>query len=491
MLDITDYEHVIEPFDHQRRHLEEHVSEKSWGLLWEQGTAKTKPIIDTAAILFKEGMINGLVVIAPNGVERNWNTDEIPKHMPPDVALESRVQVFNNSKKHTQAHKRNMNSLFTHDGLSILLMSYNAIMSKEGKELLWKMLEKRRTMLVADEAHNIKSPNAKRTKRMLAAAKKADFRRLLTGTPVSIGPFDLYSQIKFLDEYFWANKGIHGSVEFKHYFGVWYTREQCRRENGFDPGYDQLIEYKNLDILAKWLNEISDRVLKEDVLDLPPKLYSKRYFEMSPQQKAAYQQLKDEMLLEIGDTIISAELPIVRQLRLQQVASNYVPTGEDEPMHMLSDKNPRLTAMEGIRDETFHQGIIWARFRHDIDQLMDMLGSKAVRYDGAVDDDQAERNKLAFQRGDVQWFVGNAQKGGSGLTLTQAKSVVYYTNSFRFLDRLQSEDRAHRGGMDDNPVYYIDIMANDADIDEHIVNNLRNKRNVAAEILEDELGEWI
>ncbi len=271
-------------------------------------------------------------------------------------------------------------------------------------------------------------------------------RRILTGTPISVGPFDLYSQIRFLDEYFWKNKGIHGTVEFRNYFGRWFTAADCKKLHGYDPGYDKLIEYQNLDKLSEWITEISDRVVKDDVLDLPPKLYSKRYFEPTREMKAAYEQLQEELMIEIGDQLITAELPIVMLLRLQQISCNYVPVGEDEPVHMFSDKNPRMNAMEEIRDDTHHPGIIWARFRHDIDQIMDLLGPSAVRYDGSVDDDTAERNKLAFQRGDAQWFVGNAQKGGSGLTLTQAKTMVYYSNSFRLIDRLQSEDRAHRAG---------------------------------------------
>src|SRR5690606_22642968 len=137
-------------FSHQLKHLQENLTKKSWGLLWEQGTAKTKPIVDTAAILYKEGEIDGLLVVAPPGVERNWNTDEIPKHMPPDVALDTRIQVFHTAKKATQAHKRAMNSLFTHDGLAVLLISYNAFMTKEGKELVWKFLQKRKTLYVLD-----------------------------------------------------------------------------------------------------------------------------------------------------------------------------------------------------------------------------------------------------------------------------------------------------------------------------------------------------
>lgn len=491
MLDLLkNYQHQVEPFEHQRKHLYRNVARKEWGLLWEQGTAKTKPIIDTASILYEAGHINGLLVVAPPGVERNWNTDEIPKHMPPDVALDTLVQVFKTAKKATQAHKRAMESLFNHDGLAVLLISYNAFMTKEGKALVARFLKQKDVLYVLDEAHNIKTPNAKRTKSIVASGKYAKYRRILTGTPVAVGPFDLYSQIRFLDEWFWKNKGIHGSVEFRNFFGRWFTRADCQKLHGYDPGYDKLIEYQNLDKLTEWLTEISDRVVKDEVLDLPPKLYQKRYFEASREMRAAYEDLKRELMLEIGDSMVTAELPIVMLLRLQQIACNYVPVGEDEPVHMFSDKNPRLAVLEQIDDETHSQGIIWARFRHDIDQIMELLGDKACRYDGAVDDDTAEQNKLAFQRGDYKWFVGNAQKGGSGLTLIQAKTVVYYSNSFRLIDRLQSEDRAHRGGMDEHPVNYIDIMS-DFDIDDHIVRNLRNKKNVSVEILGDAMKEWI
>jgi SNF2 family DNA or RNA helicase len=487
---IEEFPHTIKPFQHQIEHFKNHAETKAWGLLWEQGTAKTKPTIETAAYLYMNKKINGLLVVAPPGVERNWNTDEIPVHLPAEVAIETMVQVFNTARKATQTHKRAMNALLRHDGLSVLLISYNAFMTKEGKKMVWDFLKKRRCLYILDEAHNIKSPGAKRTISINASSKYAPYRRILTGTPVSVGPFDLYSQIKFLDEYFWKNKGIHGSVEYRNYFGRWLTRSEHKMLHGYDPGYDQLIEYQNIDKLAEWLKEISDRHLKDDVLDLPPKLYTKRYFDLSREQKAAYEELSRELMLEIGDHLITTELPIVKLLRLQQIACNYVPVGEDEPMHMFSEKNPRLNIMEDIRDSTFTPGIVWARFRHDVDQIMDLLGRDAVRYDGSVDDDQAERNKLAFQRGDAKWFVGTAQKGGPGLTLTQAKVMVYYSNSFRLIDRLQSEDRCHRAGMDEHPVTYIDLVANGT-VDEKIVTNLRGKRDIAQAIQGDEWREWI
>ncbi len=489
-MNIDEFPHVIKPFNHQKEHLLKYAGEKAWGLLWEQGTAKTKPIIDTAAYLYDEGKINGLVVVAPPGVERNWNTDEIPKHMPPEFAFDVRVHVFLTAKKNTKEHKRSLNALMNHDGLAILLISYNAFMTKEGKAYVWKFLKEKECLYVLDESHNIKTPKAKRTQSIVASGKYGKYRRILTGTPVAIGPFDLYSQIRFLDEFFWKNKGIHGTVEFRQYFGRWFTRAEAQRLHGYDPGYDQLIEYQNLDILREWLSEITDRKLKDDVLDLPPKLYSKRYFDMSREQIAAYKTLDEELMLEIGDNIITAELPIVKLLRFQQITCNYVPVGEDEPVHMFATKNPRMKVMEDLRDSIYQPTIIWARFTEDVNQLMDLLGKDAVRYDGSVSDEDAERNKAAFQAGDAKWFVGTAQKGGPGLTLHQAKNMIYYSNSFRLIDRLQSEDRAHRAGMDEHPVNYIDIVANNT-VDDQIVDNLRGKREIAVEIQGDEWKDWI
>lgn len=487
------YDHVIDPFDHQRDHLQQHWRTTSWGLFWEQGTAKTKPIVDTASLLYMNREIDALLVVAPPGVERNWKSDEIPKHMPPDVALDTMVQVFLTAKKHTKDHKRAMEALIRHQGLAVMLISYNAFMTQDGKDTVWKFLRRRRALYVLDEAHNIKSPNAKRTKSIIASGKYATHRRILTGTPIAAGPFDVYAQIRFLDETFWKRKGIEGAMAFRHYFGEWFTRAEAQKELGYDPGYDRLIRYKNLDILERWLGEITDRVLKDDVLDLPPKLYSKRYFDISREQMAIYQELKDEYLYQFDDgEVIDGELPIVRLLRFQQITCNYVPTGDEAGQYRhIAAKNPRLNAMEEIRDETHHPTIVWARFTHDVDQIMDLLGEGAVRYDGSVEDDQAERNKLAFQSGDAQWFVGTAQKGGPGLTLTQAKTMVYYSNSFRLVDRLQSEDRCHRAGMDEHPVSYIDIVAGNVPVDDNIVRNLRDKKDISTQVLGDEWKEWI
>ena len=482
----ADYPHKMEPFGHQLDHFIERSGEKVWGLLWQQGTGKSKPIVDTVCYLWDKGEIDGLLIVAPPGVERNWHSDELVKHTPDEYYKQMRIEVFTTAQKNTQKQKLAMKTLLKTSDLAVMLISYNAFMTKEGKLAVWNFLKARKALYALDESHYVKTPGAKRTKSIVASGKYAEYRRILTGTPLTSGALDIYTQIRFLDENFWKNKGIATFGAFKAYFGDW-----IKLTNSNGRSYEKLLKYKNLDILTSWLSEISDRVLKEDVLDLPPKLYTKHYVEMSKEQAVAYEELKEEYIYELENgEIIDGELPIVRLLRLQQILCNYVPTGEDGIMQRISPTNNRIKAIEELRDSIHTPTIIWARFRQDVDQIMEVLGDDAVRYDGSISDDEAEENKNAFQRGDVKWFVGTAQKGATGITLHRAKTVIYYSNNFRLTDRLQSEDRAHRAGMDDNPVNYIDIVCAGT-VDEKIVDNLRDKKEIAGEILGDQWREWI
>ena len=275
-------------FAHQKEHFQKHCETKSWGLLWEQGTAKTKPVIDTMLWLYANNEIDAMLVVAPPGVERNWLSDELPLHCPQiDELAES--YIWKSSEASNKRHKYNFDRLIKFEGLSILLISYNAFVTKKAKKDLWRFLRRRVCLFVLDEAHNIKTPKAKRTKSIIAAGKYAPYRRILTGTPVAQGPFDVYAKLRFLDNQFWVNRGIRTFAEYKAHFGIWELASEVLKERGYDPGFDRLMSYKNLEELNKHLSEITDRVLKDDALDLPPKLFSKRYFEMSQKQTELYQ----------------------------------------------------------------------------------------------------------------------------------------------------------------------------------------------------------
>jgi SNF2 family DNA or RNA helicase len=495
-MDTSSYIPETKHLSHQARIFHDTASRAVYALFWEQGTGKTKPTIDTAAYLYEAGEIDALIVVAPNGVHRNWKSDELPKHLPKRLHAATRVEYWESNKANNVGFKSKMKALLMHKGLAILLLSYDNAVTKNGKNYLWKFLRQRKCLYVLDESQNIKAPGAKRTISLVASGRYAKYKRILTGTPIGGGgPFDIYAQIKFLDEHFWKPHGFADYNVFKRHFGVWFTAEDCKRLNGYDPGYDKLEEYVHLDQLAAIVGTVSDRVLKTDVLDLPPKVFSKRYYELNSEQTRVYNELVDNYEAEFKDGArVDGQLAITRLLRLHQVCCGYAQTDDEEPSRLLGNNNPLLDCVEEEAKSSTSQGIIWARFSRDIDQVMDALGKRAVRYDGKVSDDEAERNKQAFQAGDIQWFVGNPQKGGTGLTLIQARTMMFMSNSFKLIERLQAEDRAHRFGLT-WPVDYIDFVGtlpgNKQTISGKVITALRKHYDIARQITGDELREWI
>jgi SNF2 family DNA or RNA helicase len=221
---------------------------------------------------------------------------------------------------------------------------------------------------------------------------------------------------------------------------------------------------------------------------------------MSKQQRDMYEELQRELLIELGDgRVVDGSMALTMLLRLQQITSGYVGTGHDEPDHVIPGPNPRLDSTIGFCDGLNHPAIIWCRFKHDIDLLMDALGKNAVRYDGTLDEDEAERSKQMFNAGDAQWFVGNAKKGGEGLTINAAKTTMFYSNMFELIKRLQAEDRNHRIGqegaihsqMDGQlGVLYADVCGIGT-VDMKIISHLREGFDIASELTGDGLREWI
>lgn len=470
------------PFGHQADELEAHGVDPSRGLFWEQGCGKTKPVIDTTAALYRSGQVDALLVIAPNGVHANWVSDEIPTHMDPEVAPYVRAHIWYSTN--TKKHANSFEGTLKHRGLAVLVMSYDSIRTDKGQAAWKKFLKDRKCMYVLDEAHYIKSPGAKVSKRVLGSKVAAPFKRVLTGTPVDNSPFDLYNQLRFLDPTCWHEFGIQTFAAFKQYFGIWETIS-------YDGGaFPKCIAYRNLDKLNRKLAELGSRVTKDEVLDLPPKLYSKRYVELTPLQRRLYNELKEQCYVETAAGELTANIAIVRLLRFQQIICGYLPKSDDEDELVdLEGPNPRLNLLEECVTDLPHQAIIWARFQRDIDLITKRLVNRSVGIDGRVTGPARADQVQRFKDGDVQFLVANPAALGTGYTFTMAKTVIYYNNSFKLGHRLQSEDRAHRIGQD-NQVNYIDLVASNT-VDTRIVNALRKKQDVAAMITGDDLREWI
>jgi SNF2-related domain len=522
------------PFEHQLDRWRLTRDRKFWGTLWEQGTGKSCKTIMEAIWLYMKGEIDAILVLAPNGVHRNWVTDEVPTHWPDELGRPT-MCWYRSKSSESKWHQQEIRQCIEAKGLAVLAMSYDALDTDDkpikpgvraevclgGRSWAREFLTKRRVMIVGDESTRIKTNTSRRTVLACKAASLASYRRICNGTPVPNGPFDIYSQICFLDpligprgglqSQFWKNHGINSFEGFKTQFGEWGKgyrwRLNPKTKTNEKVSYPELIRYKNLDILQKWLLEISDRITKEDAnLNLPAKLYKTLRYDLTGAQRKVYDKLREESIafLDSGE-LVTTPLMITKMLRLQQVCSGYVAVDDPdgEPIIDIGDENARLDLLMEVCEDLPHKAIIWTRFRRDVDLIMERLKKMertAVRYDGSVSDEDKMKAKELFKTSGAQFFVSNPAAGGEGLTLLgdqsdnaaeelACKTCIYYSNSFNLQQRLQSEDRCHRIGQK-WPVQYIDIVASDT-IDDQITANLKNKFDVAAQVTGDKFRQWL
>lgn len=458
-------------------------------------TGKSKIIIDSGAYLYAQGAIDAIMIIAPNGVHRNWVINEIPKHCPDYIDYKYAYYASSLNK----SEKEKLNSVLKYKGLKLISMNVEALATKKGKEFLNNFLECFRSMLLVDESTSIKNPKAARTKTLLKMKNKAYFRRILTGTPVTQGPLDLFTQFNFLDDDILRTSSYYA-------FRNRYCIMKEMRHNG--RSFQVVDSYCNLDELQELIAPYSDRLLKVDCLDLPEKVYQKHYVNLSDAQLKVYKELKKDMVAEIEGQFISTQLALTKLLRLQQIIGGFIQFDQtiefDEDMHPIIhakeapkpiDKvNPRIEALAGLVEETQGKVIIWARFRAEIEAICARLRALyphgVVEYHGGIPNDERARNIELFQEDqNIKVFVAN-KAAWYGLTLTAASTVIYYSNEYSLEGRLQSEDRAHRIGQRNN-VNYIDIIAPDT-VDEHIVTALRSKKDISNIITGDEeLSNWL
>ncbi len=478
---VPDFPYKTEPYAHQRDALRFLARRGKYaGLFMEQRTGKTKVILDEAAWRFLEDDIQALLIIAPSGVHTNWVRDEIPLHL--SDAVDEIVIEWDTSKSKSKRFREEFYDALESGKLVILSMNIEAIITDGGKKACKTLMKNLRTMMVIDESTDIKTAGAKRTRSCKALGRLARFRRILSGFPAPEGPIDLYGQLSFLSPHIVGSnvaafKARYAEFEQRYYHGA-----------GAKP-VPVIVGYRNLDELERITSEHCFRVRREDVFDLPDKIYQKRYFHLSPQQNTMYAEMETDWLTTYPDGAeVSAQLTIVRLLRLQQIASGYVPTdsGED-PMRRIDGSNPRLISMEDSIRKIDGQIIIWYRYRMDGDILMEALGDDAVRWDGATKKTR-EAGKRKFIDGGCRFFIGSPKAAGRGLTLRNAQASIYYSHYWSLEARIQSEDRSV--GEKDWPPLYIDMLGRDT-VDEQIIDALRAKDELSRIVIGDTARDWI
>lgn len=482
------YRYRTKPFPHQRKAFAETANLVAYGLLWEQGVGKTKPLIDTMSYLFVEGKVRGVIIVAPNGVHRNWITDEIPRHMPQEVLDQVKYLVWDSSKFDQKGVSKRRKEVEKHAGLAVVLVCYEATIRPKFKNWAKRFMDKaeRPCMMILDESHKIKDPDSKVKTTCVALGGHAHYRRIATGTPIE-RPFDIYSQLRFLQPMFWKSQGFPTYEDFKQYFGIF------RERNFGGRSFDQLVAHKNLDHLAEMVKMLTWRLTKEQAgLDLPPKVYTKRYHEMLPEQLRVYDELRDQFrtTLPSGD-VLEAPMAITRLLRLQQIVCGYVACEAEQPVQLIDPvgRNPRMDlACDEILEDLNEPAIIFSRFTPDIDELMRRLGNQAVRYDGRVNQEDRALAKARFQAGDAKYFV-MSNAGATGLTLIQASFFLTLANDFSLINRQQREDRCHRIGQTKS-VTYCDLCCYET-VDDYIIGKLSDKFDIVNQVTLDDIRPFL
>jgi SNF2 family DNA or RNA helicase len=467
---------ATEPMKHQVTAWQEMTERSFYALFMEMGTGKTKVIIDDIAFQWISGLIDGVIIFAPKGLYRNWEP-EIQLHMSPEVNY--RMYTYSASQKNrkhidalTQITQRPVDGT-----LDILNINIESVITQGGKTSILDFMNNHNVYAVIDESTSIKNPKAKKTKFMMAISRGFEFKRIMSGTPMTHGPMDLFSQCEFL------KRGLLGFASYTSY-RAYYARLETvilgtRR-------FQQIVGYQNLDVLGKDIQKFSYRVTKKECLDLPEKIYEQVVVEHTPEQARIYNQLKDEFLLEFDQGEITVTNALTMIIRLQQINEGYLPLDDGQGIREFPSRRAE-TIIDMIKEFGIQKALVWCAFQYDVEFLAERLKDADigyVTYYGKTSDRDRQKAIESFKNDPkVTLFIGTPDTGGKGLTLTEANYVFYMSRGYNLEHRLQSEDRAHRIGQKNN-VTYIDLVT-PGTVDERILENLKAKKDVAKFVIDD------
>lgn len=455
-----DYHPAVEPYKHQFKALALSLFRQVYALFLEMGLGKTFIIIVTAAILFMQKKVSGVLVLAPKGVHASWINEEIPKHIDPKIPWYGIIWKGNPIKS----------TLFRRKGkLTFFTMNVDAVRTAKGFKAAMEFLSIHNgtSMMVIDESHLIKTASSERTKACFVLGAKAAYKRILTGTPIAKNLVDAWSQFKFLDI---RILGHNSMVNFRSRYCIM---------GGFEGR--EIVGHRNVEEFYRLIAPHTFRMTKAEALDLPPKIYVTRNYEMSDETRKHHKMIKDALMTALDDgTIVDVPNAAVALVRMQQVLCGFLPDGEGN-LQTISDE--RINVLLEITRQVSGKVIIWARFREDIRRIQAALEKEegkgsVVTYTGGTNTKDREEaiNKFRDKKSKVRHFVSTSA-GSTGTNLQVARSVIYYSNSFNALHRWQSEDRPHRMGMEGSCTYF-DIVAYRS-VDVTLVKNIKKKKSIS------------
>ena len=448
------------PFQHQIAAFNKAISIPNFAALMEQGCGKTAVAIAAAGYRFQRGEVRRVLVVAPASVVPVW-PKEFATHadFPHEViALEGPV---NKRKGALLYWKPNEGKL------QVAVTNYEATWRMDDALAAWQP-----DMIICDESQRIKTPGARQSKAMARLGTIARYRMILTGTPVSQGPLDFYSQYRFLD---------------RNIFGTSYYAFRARYALMGGYGNRQVIGYQNLDDLVQKAHSVAFRCRKEDCLDLPEQVDQVMYCELEKDARRIYDQLVRESVAELSEeNIVMAPNVLSRLLRLSQMTGGYLRV--DEQTTLVS--KAKMGLLEETLDDLLDAGkkvVVFARFIPEIEAIVKMLEKKKVAHGliyGATPMDARGGMVDAFQTDpEVKVFVAQIQTAGLGITLHAADTAIFYSLDYSFANYDQCRARIHRIGQKNNCTY-IHLVARNT-VDEKVLAALAEKKSLADQVVDN------
>lgn len=440
-------------YDHQKKAFAIATALDSSALLMEQGTGKTFAAIAAAGKRFLDGQVTKLLVVAPNGILHVWK-HEFEKF----ADFPHRVVLLTG----TANQRRNAISSLQDDpkALTVGVINY---------ESAWRLVDELRTwqpdMVICDESQKLKNGTTKQSKGLHSIGDKAKYRMILTGTPVTQGPMDFWSQYRFLDPRVFGYK-------FYPY------RNRYARMGGYMN--KQIVGYQNVEELAGKAHSIAYRVTKQECLDLPEEVDQIVYACLDPDAKRIYKEMERKMYTEIEGKDVNAQIVLTKLLKLQQITGGFVHSDDGT---VVSVSSAKLDAFRDLLDgyPMDKKLVVFANFRAEIDGIVQVVrdcGRSVAVFSGDTPMDAREQINTDFQTKEhPNVLVLQAQTGGRGITLTAADTIIFYSLNFSLENYEQAKARIHRIGQT-NKVTYIHLLTKDT-VDETVLYALKNKKSVA------------
>lgn len=497
-----------EPRGKQLDVLQESWDAPYWAFLCRPGTGKTKLNLDTAAMNFVVDRIDALVVIAPDGVDRQWIDEGLPK----DMAVPYVAGNYSARGTRIIAYRRLEALIATprERGIIVLTMSFDGMQTPRAKKLLEKLQKTKRYMMVDDESHRTSNPKAAVYKAIKPWMRAARVKRIGTGTLLRQNPFSAWGQYELLGD---GTLGFSSLASFKSMYAEMLpahnplvqfiakdldAKGRLRRDRNGNPIYPKIIakgederpKYRNLGDLRRRIARVSSFLTLADVNGKEPVVNEDPLFvTLSDEQRTLYDDLVRWGVAQAPGGQLTAEGALALGTRLAQVAGGFVPSDDDPNAQAIGDHNPKIvTLLEKLEELSEEKVVVWCKFSAEIDAvakaLRDTYGDCVVEYHGRMNGKAKDQSKgLFIHERYKRFFVGQQKAGGTGLDGLQgvAHYMFFYSNDYPYLERLQAISRlARTDGADIVQVY--DLIAQFT-VDEDIVRCLKTAQDVSEAVL--------